>query len=528
MAQASSLCCQWASSPLIPSNKPSQPKAAPPPPLPALSHLAALLHTLASLVLLAYGLNCYLMLTWHFSSRQRQARRLAELEATHAQKAATIPAPLPPTITTQIPIYNELNVAARVIRAVAAMDYPPEQHQILILDDSTDETAALIDHLAVELRATGTWIEVCRRPTRTGYKAGALADSMPRVAGEYIAIFDADFVPASDFLCRMLPFLGQPGVGLVQARWDHLNSCQSLLTRTQAAGIDAHFVIEQSARAARGLFLNFNGTAGIWTRRAINEAGGWTADTLTEDLDLSYRAQLAGWRFEYIPHLTVPAELPATCSGFRSQQFRWAKGSVQTLLKLLPRVLRSPTVSPLQKIQAVFHLGNYLVYPAMLVASLLMLPVLPSQAALWRTPGIWLPGLALALGAIGPSLLTLAAQWSLHPQHRLRAVLLLPVMMCISLGISLSNTRAVLQALQRVPSGFIRTPKSGSASTKTYRTRCGWLPYAEITAGLYLLFTSWIFLSRGLPAGLPFLLLQAIGFHLIGWTSLREAHPARP
>ncbi len=478
-----------------------------------MSYAILTLHVLASLFLMAFGLNCYVLIYQFHKHRRRPS----------LPRPALPPADSLPIITTQLPIYNEKHVATRVMRAAAEQDYPASKHQILVLDDSTDETSALIDATAAELRAAGAWIHVCRRSDRRGFKAGALAAAMDQVAGEYIAIFDADFVPAPDFLTNLLPsLLASPHIGLAQARWTHLNRDHSFLTKTQAVGIDAHFIIEQSARAGAGLFLNFNGTAGIWRKQAIAEAGGWHADTLTEDLDLSYRAQLAGWKIVYDPTVTVPAELPETISAFRSQQFRWAKGSVQTLMKLWSDLRTAPQVSGFQLAQSFFHMGNYMVYPAMLVTALLMLPVL-SLVEFPYAGNLWALAVPFLLGALGPSLLTITAQRALYPQTWRRTLLMLPGMMCLGLGIGLSNTRAVVQAWLGLPSGFIRTPKRGAAGASGYRSSLGWLPSLEIGFGIYLLASFLISLLRhGLHTSLVFAALNACGFLIVGSASLHE------
>ncbi|MEX1118078.1 MAG: glycosyltransferase, partial [Terrimicrobiaceae bacterium] len=276
-----------------------------------------------------------------------------------------------PDVVTQLPLYNEANVAARVIRAAAAMDYPGH-HRIQVLDDSHDETVAIVDAVASELREQGYDIQVLRRANRSGFKAGALAFGMDCDKSAFLAVFDADFVPPRDFLLRTMPlFFGDHQTGFVQGRWTFLNEKDSILTRAQGVGLDSHFVIEQAARSSHpAMFMNFNGTAGIWRRTAIEDAGGWSAATLTEDLDLSYRVQLRGWRGHYVNDLPVPGELPATFSAYKSQQFRWAKGSMQTAIRLLPQIFSS-RMSGIAKAEAYFHLTHYVVHPLLLILVLL-------------------------------------------------------------------------------------------------------------------------------------------------------------
>ncbi|HXG58947.1 MAG TPA: glycosyltransferase, partial [Thermoanaerobaculia bacterium] len=288
-----------------------------------------------------------------------------------AESAAVASGFFPP-VTVQLPLYNEPNVAARLIDAVAALDYPGPL-DIQVLDDSTDATTEIVAGRVAYHRARGIAIEHVRRNSREGYKAGALAYGMSRSRAELFAIFDADFVPPPDLLLRMVPHFADPRTGMVQARWTHINREQSLLTRVQAIYLDGHFAIESAARHLAGRFFNFNGTAGIWRRRAIEEAGGWSPATLTEDLDLSYRAQLAGWRFVFLPHVEVAAELPATFSGFQEQQHRWAKGSIQTARRILPRIARA-TLPMATKIEAWFHLTSNTAYLLTSIVALLVVP----------------------------------------------------------------------------------------------------------------------------------------------------------
>ncbi len=418
-------------------------------------------------------------------------------------------------VTTQIPLYNELNVAERIIRAVAKFDYPQGKHQIQVVDDSTDETIDLVDRVVAELQADGVQIEACRRSDRQGYKAGALKEAMATATGEYFAIFDSDFVPDADFLKKTLPLFQDEKTGLVQARWGHLNAEYSTLTKAQSVGIDGHFVIEQVARAENGLFLNFNGTAGVWRRAAIEDGGGWQADTLTEDLDLSYRCQLRGWKLDYAIDVVVPAELPETYSGFKSQQFRWAKGSVQTAKKLIVTVLNSP-ISLLAKMQACFHLLHYVAHLLMFTLALLALPLtffLPKFSGIGGTIFLIIP---LMVATLGPSILYMTSQRYLHPKTWTRRILWLPSMVTVGFGICISNSRAVLEALFGVKSGFIRTPKKGERVAKTYHTKIDWLPFAEIAAGFYCVATMVAFVVRGVPGGLVFFFFYGVGFFVIG------------
>ena len=491
-----------------------------------LSALAFALYLAASAGLLFYGLNCYvLLILFSKKSKETRARQLLTEERWEQEHPPGDFSNLP-KITTQLPLYNEFNVAERAIRAIAAFDYPTHLHQIQVLDDSDDETCALVDSVAEELLEKGIWIDVVRRKKRHGYKAGALSDAMPTAHGEFIAIFDSDFVPEPDFLRNLIPHFSDQKTGLVQARWAHLNRKASLLTRAQSVGIDGHFAIEQTARSANHLFLNFNGTAGIWRRTTIEDAGGWTADTLTEDLDLSYRAQLKGWHLEYVPHVTAPAELPETYSAFKSQQFRWAKGSIQTAQKLLPEIFRSDR--PLfAKLQSVFHLCHYFAHPLMLVLALLALPALHYLGG--ELHRIWLIVFAIPLIAstLGPTVLYTISQRHLYPTDWKSRVLLLPALVLVGFGICISNTRAVLEAFLGIKSGFIRTPKRGSKVTKSYNPVANIIPLLEIAAATYCAFTLFAYIRSGNFGIAPFLFLYIAGFALVGFSSLREQLHAR-
>jgi cellulose synthase/poly-beta-1,6-N-acetylglucosamine synthase-like glycosyltransferase len=487
---------------------------------------AFILYLAVSAGLLLYGLNCYVLLIL-FARRARATRiRQAGVEAAWNLSHPANNIVHLPKITTQLPLYNEFNVAERAIHAIAAFDYPKSLHQIQILDDSTDETCELVDRLAAQLRSSGIWIDVVRRQDRYGYKAGALNDAMPEAHGDFIAIFDSDFVPAPDFLRRMIPHLSDQKTGLAQARWGHLNQDTSLLTRAQSLGIDGHFTIEQTARSANHLFLNFNGTAGIWRRTTIEDAGGWTADTLTEDLDLSYRAQLKGWHIEYVPDVVVPAELPETYSAFKSQQFRWAKGSIQTAIKLLPEIFSS-NHSFFLKLQTIFHLCHYFAHPLMLAAALLALPSLHFLNGSIHQFWIYLFSIPLIMSTLGPSVLYTTSQYHLYPSGWQKRIVLIPALMFVGFGICISNTRAVSEAILGVKSGFIRTPKRGSSEVKNYRPKASLTPYLEIAAAIYITITFMIYVLSGNYGILPFLLLYIIGFSLVGVNSLREQIDAR-
>ena len=478
-------------------------------------------YILASLGLIIYGLNTYVLLFLFRRSvaktRQDQKQRKEEFLA----KAESLGDEAWPVVTTQIPLYNERNVAERVIRAVAAFDYPAGRHQIQVVDDSNDETVSLVDEVVEELSKTGVWIEACRRDDRKGYKAGGLKVAMEKAKGEFIAIFDSDFVPEADFLREIMPLFKDEKTALVQSRWGHLNADHSLLTRAQSVGVDGHFVVEQIARTANGLFLNFNGTAGVWRKEAIYDGGGWQADTLTEDLDLSYRCQLKGWHLEYAIDVVVPAELPETYSAFKSQQFRWAKGSVQTAKKLLPRVLGSK-VGLLTKLQSVFHLLHYVAHMLMLTLAVLSLPLsllIPQVPVSVATLILVLP---LILATAGPSVLYMVSQRYLYPKTWMKKFLYLPGMVALGFGICISNTRAVIEALVGVKSAFVRTPKRGATQVKVYRTKVTWVPIVELLAAAYCTITVAIYISNELYGGMIYFMVYGVGFLTVGLKTLAE------
>ena len=424
-----------------------------------------------------------------------------------------------PGVTVQLPLYNEYHVVDRLLTAVGELDYPRDRLQIQVLDDSVDETQERA-RLAVErLAAEGLNIEYLHRDSRAGFKAGALAAGLERAEHDFILVLDADFVPRPDLLQRAIHYFTDPEIGMVQMRWGHLNRDYSLLTRIQSIFLDGHLVIEHTARNRSGRFFNFNGTAGIWRRRSILDAGGWEHDTLTEDLDLSYRAQLAGWKFLFLPEVEVPAELPVEINAFKSQQHRWTKGAVQTARKILPRVWRSPV--PLAvKIEATFHLTANSTYLLMLAMALLMLPVFEIRAELdWRQRMfiIDLPLFSMATMAI--SGFYLVSQKALYVDWK-KQVKFLPALMAIGISLCINNARAVLEALVGHQSSFRRTPKYGVEKTRiTGRKYVGaktLVAGVEISMAVYfatILQEAW---SVGLYFGIPFLLLFQTGFLYTG------------
>lgn len=480
-----------------------------------------LLHMLAAGGLLVYGLNCYVMLALH----RRACRRMLQHDIAVQQAWPTIP-PVSPRVTVQLPVYNEQYVIQRLVEAVVQLIYPRDRLEIQILDDSTDDTTALAEQLVTQYRQAGVNIIHRHRQHRQGYKAGALQEGLAEASGEFIAIFDADFVPPPDFLVQMLPFFTERHIALVQARWGHINRAYSPLTLAQSLGIDGHFWVEQAARCWSGLFMNFNGSGGIWRRCAIDDAGGWQTDTLTEDLDLSYRAQLRGWRLKFVPQIVCPAEVPVQMSGVKSQQHRWAKGSIQTALKLLPHVFRAQ-VPLFVKIQAFLHLTNYLVHPLMLCLALTT-PLLLHVDLTGHTTVPLLVVLGMAGATCGPTSLYLYAQVQIEP-HWYRRLRAFPALLIFGTGIALSNTIAVLEALCRVPGAFVRTPKFGIAQAsdtwrgKKYPAAFPWTTLGETVLAVYSGYGLVLAVHLMVYGVVPFLLLYTLGFAAVAGLSAWEA-----
>ncbi|MBI4429122.1 MAG: glycosyltransferase, partial [Ignavibacteriales bacterium] len=361
-----------------------------------------------------------------------------------------------PAVTVQLPIFNELYVVDRIIDAVCSLDYPREKLEVQVLDDSTDETVRLVQAAVEKYQALGFDIKRIHRTDRSGFKAGALKTGLAQAKGEFIAIFDADFVPRRDFLLKTLPYFADKNVGMVQTRWEHLNDDYSFLTRTQALALDGHFVMEQAVRNKAGYFINFNGTGGIWSRKCIEDAGNWQSDTLTEDLDLSYRAQIKGWKFKYLNDFTSPAELPAEVNALKSQQFRWTKGAIETARKMLPRVWKSNI--PLRvKLHSTFHLTNNIVFPFILLAGILNVPLIYIKQQGGHEMYFSLMSV-FVLAFVGSFLFYLFSQKAVYPDWR-RRILLFPLFMAASMGFAVNNSRAVFEGLFRRKSEFIRTPK---------------------------------------------------------------------
>ncbi len=417
-----------------------------------------------------------------------------------------------PVVTVQLPIFNEVYVATRLLEAVAALDYPRDRLEIQVLDDSTDETRELLAACVSSLQREGFDVQLIHRAHRSGYKAGALANGMQQARGELFLILDADFLPTPDLLQRTVHFFTDEKVGMVQSRWGHLNRDTSWLTRAQAVLLDGHLLLEQTARSRSGCFFNFNGTAGLWRRRAIEEAGGWQHDTLTEDLDLSYRAQLAGWRFVFLPDLVTPAELPPSMAAFKSQQHRWTKGSIQTCLKLLPRVWQSQ-LSWRIKLEAIIHLTSNFSYLALALLCLLIPPALGAEQNWVR---FFLVDVPVFLGTTASvAIFYLAAQRVLRPGQWWREIWFLPWVLAVGIGLSVNNAKAVIEALVGHETGFARTPKFAGSRAARRRYRLSGnvlLPCLELALASYFGVLIHFALKVGCYPPLPFLALFCLGF----------------
>jgi len=467
------------------------------------------------IILAVYGWHRYYLVYLYMRYRDREPKPGAALS------------PLP-TVTIQLPLYNEMYVADRLIESVCAIDYPRELVEIQVLDDSTDETQSIAELAVRRYAAQGFDIKYIHREDRVGYKAGALEAGLRVARGEFITIFDADFIPTRDFLTRLLPHFADAKVGMVQARWGHINQDYSLLTKAQAILLDGHFVLEHGGRHRGGRFFNFNGTAGIWRRVAIDDAGGWQHDTLTEDLDLSYRAQLKGWRFVFVPGVIAPAEVPVEMNAFKSQQHRWAKGSIQTCRKLLPMILRANV--PLGvKAEAFFHLTANFNYILMCVLSVL---IFPSMVIRYNMG--WYEMLLIDVPLFFAATFSFCnfyavCQREIYPDWRAR-LKYVPFLMSVGIGLSVNNTRAVFEALFNKQSEFARTPKYRIEANadewvgKKYRQSVAVQPLIELALGLYFTATVFYALANGIYGTLPFLVLFQVGFLYTGLLSVVQQY----
>jgi cellulose synthase/poly-beta-1,6-N-acetylglucosamine synthase-like glycosyltransferase len=468
--------------------------------------LALLIPYFIVLILLAsYGIHRYVLVYAYYRHRKNRVTdppgRFDEL----------------PRVTVQLPIFNEQFVVERLVDSICRLQYPREKLQIQLLDDSTDETVAVARDLVERYAALGYPISYHHRSNREGYKAGALREGLKSATGEFIAIFDADFVPPEDFLLRIIHHFTDSGVGMVQTRWTHINRNYSFLTEVEAILLDGHFVLEHGGRSRTGVFFNFNGTAGMWRRTAIDEAGGWEHDTLTEDTDLSYRAQLKGWRFVYLQDVECPAELPVEMTAFKTQQARWAKGLIQTSIKILPRLFRSKLPFRV-KLEAWYHLTANISYPLMILLSVLLMP-----AMIIRFYQGWFQMLYIDLplflaSTFSISSFYLVSQRELFPRRWTRTFVYLPFLMALGIGLTITNAKVVVEALLGRKSAFARTPKYRVESRKDkvrsrkYRRGLGWIPWIELAVGAYFAATVQYAVANENYITVPFLCLFVFGY----------------
>ena len=467
------------------------------------------------IILAIYGWHRYYLVYLYMSNRDKEPK-------------ATTPLDPMPVVTIQLPLYNEMYVADRLIEAVCAIEYPAGLLEIQVLDDSTDDTCSIAELAVRRFAAQGHDIKYIHRTNRAGYKAGALEEGLKVARGEFVGIFDADFIPTSDFLVKLMPHFVDANIGMVQARWGHINQDYSLLTKIQSILLDGHFVLEHGGRNRAGCFFNFNGTAGVWRRAAIADAGGWQHDTLTEDLDLSYRAQLRGWRFVFVSSLVAPAEVPVEMNSFKSQQHRWAKGSIQVCLKLLPQILRADV--PLGvKAEAFFHLTANFNYPLMCVLSVLIFPSMVIRYNMGWYEMLLIDVPLFFAATFSVCNFYMVCQRELHSDWITR-IKYLPFLMSIGIGLSINNTRAVFEALLNQQSEFARTPKyhiEGSSDEwigKKYHQTVAIQPLIELALGLYFTATVFYALANQIYGTLPFLMLFQIGFLYTGLVSIVQQY----
>lgn len=468
----------------------------------------------ALLILFVFGLHGFIMI--YYYNKYRDVKPIPKDKAEE------------PFVTIQLPLYNEMYVVERLINSVCEIDYPKEKLEIQVLDDSTDETVQIVANVVNQKKLEGFDIHHIRRPNREGFKAGALKEGMKTAKGEFIAIFDADFIPQKNFLRKTLAFFTDKKIGMVQTRWEHLNGDFSLITKAQALALDGHFVIEQTVRYKAGFFINFNGTGGVWRKECIEDAGNWHTDTLTEDLDLSYRAQLNGWKFIFLKDFTSPAELPSEINALKSQQFRWTKGAIETAKKILPLVWKSNL--PLRiKLQSTFHLTNNIVFPFILLAAILNVPLIYVKNS--GAHDAYFTILSLFVFAfISSFIFYLYSQKDIRKDWR-KKIALFPLFMAGSMGFAVNNSRAVVEGLLSRKSEFVRTPKFRLESEKDswvgkrYTSKkIGLSVYVELIMALYCLvgIASSIYFAE--IAALPFQILFFLGFAFVSLTSIKHAY----
>ena len=470
---------------------------------------------LVMIILAFYGMHRYQLVYLYYKHRKNAAKEPPK----HFEQL--------PRITVQLPIFNEQFVIDRLIESCCNLDYPRELLEIQVLDDSTDETTDVARNIVEQYRAAGYPIVYIHRTDRYGFKAGALDHGLKTATGEFVAIFDADFVPPQNWLMQVIHHFAEPEVGMVQTRWTHLNRDYSFLTQVEAILLDGHFVLEHGGRSRANVFFNFNGTAGMWRRCAIGEAGGWQHDTLTEDTDLSYRAQLKGWRFKYLQDVECPAEVPIEMTAFKTQQARWAKGLIQTSKKILPQVLESK--APFHtKLEAWYHLTANISYPLMVILSTLLMPAMVIRFYQGWFQMLLIDFPLFMASTFSISSFYLVSQKELFPRRWYRTFLYLPFLMSLGIGLTITNTRAVLEALFGIKSSFKRTPKyrvekrGEKSKAAKYRKRLGIVPWIELLIGCYFAVTIWYAMANENYFTVPFLLLFVVGYWYTGLLSLLQ------
>jgi cellulose synthase/poly-beta-1,6-N-acetylglucosamine synthase-like glycosyltransferase len=470
---------------------------------------------LVMVILAFYGMHRYQLVYLYYKHRKNAAKEPLK----HFEQL--------PLVTVQLPIFNEQFVIDRLIEACCNLDYPRERLQIQVLDDSTDETKEVARNIVEQYQAAGHPIVYIHRTDRYGYKAGALDHGLKTATGEFVAIFDADFVPPREWLMQVIHHFAEPNVGMVQTRWTHLNRDYSFLTQVEAILLDGHFVLEHGGRSRANVFFNFNGTAGMWRKCTIAEAGGWQHDTLTEDTDLSYRAQLKGWHFKYLQDVECPAEVPIEMTAFKTQQARWAKGLIQTSKKILPKVFESD--APFHtKLEAWYHLTANISYPLMIVLSTLLMPAMVIRFYQGWFQMLLIDFPLFMASTFSISSFYLVSQKELFPHKWYRTFLYLPFLMSLGIGLTVTNTKAVFEALLGIQSSFKRTPKyrvekrGEKSKAAKYRKRLGIVPWIELLIGCYFALTIWYAIANENYFTVPFLLLFVVGYWYTGLLSLLQ------
>jgi len=465
----------------------------------AIDQIVLIVYIVTLLIILVFASHGFIMIYYHnkYLKNEPKPGNIVEEEK---------------TVTIQLPLYNELYVADRLINAICELDYPKDKLEIQVLDDSTDETVQIVAETVRQKQAEGFDIKHVRRPNREGYKAGALKEGLKTAKGEFVAIFDADFVPHADFLRKTMNYFSNEHIGLVQTRWEHMNEDYSIITKIQALALNGHFVIEQTVRNRSGFFINFNGTGGVWRKECIFDAGNWHSDTLTEDLDLSYRAQLKGWKFIYLRDITTPSELPAEMNALKAQQFRWTKGAIETCKKILPLVWKSDI--PLRiKFQSTFHLTNNFAFPFILLAGILNVLLIFIKNSGPYDPFFNMMAV-FVLGFVSSFIFYLYAQKDIDQDWR-KKIALFPLFMAGSMGLAVNNSRAVFEGLMDRKSEFVRTPKMKVMNKDDKFTKNKYVKGMKIDSSTIIESILAVYCLIGVGASIYFMEIAAIPFQLM-------------